>query len=113
MRSVSKIFVKLDTLGELMKDSQEWQLERAHLLYERQQLCFGDDNWDRQLERSTYSVSVQGLTVMYRKAHAAYRTQQAAQILCTFQDVIGVSVSEPEFYCNFIFCRTVYIYAVI
>ena len=45
---------------------------REKAVWDRQ--LFGDEIWDRQLERSTFSVSVQGLTVC-RKAHAAYRMQ--------------------------------------
>ena len=37
-------------------------------------VVFGDDIRDRQLERSTYSLSVQGLKQWCRKAHAAYQT---------------------------------------
>ena len=38
-------------------------------------VVFGDDIQDRQLERSTYSLSVQGLKQWCRKAHAAYQRQ--------------------------------------
>ena len=53
-----------------MKDSQSRSVH-TYVLYKRLQLCFGNDIQDRELERSTYSVSVQGLKLR-RKAHPAY-----------------------------------------
>ena len=75
MRSVSKIFVQLDILGELVMTTlrmPEWQVERGHLCT-RDSSCvlattFRIGSW-------SVAPSVQGLTVVYRKIHAAYRTQ--------------------------------------